>query len=383
MSESSTGEFSMQSENARNKEKKHEYTVLSEKPKNWSKEWTLSQYIHYTDGLIGKLDGSIPLKKVDVYKATGDRLQKEICDLAPPSSVIYLDKSARPVEWLVRDLWPVLAREPKSSFAEGKIPKKPHDYFLNIDKGDWLRRMGVPQQYLEDAPEDMINIDAIDKEHLARIRALYSKSRLSEENIVDVWKYPTVLDGQHVMILDEVKSSGNTLRIAQMLLSLAIPEATFSKKHWLTPTRIALNSGAEVDGRIQFRVEWVPAWYNPELASGRGISNRDPQWPEIAEKKGYPVSELARIGRHVLSTPSHDPNTHELIVDQRSRDLRADIKLLVEDLQNNKIIYRPSTDRPFESDEDFEQIVERVKALNNMGYSEWQKKRDALAPNRR
>src|SRR5579872_950247 len=174
----------------------------------WSTERLLSEYVRNTDGIIGKLDGSIPLKDD----------KGEI--LGPPTSVIYLDKSARPVQWMVSALWPILAKK-----EGGNIAPKPQQYFLNIDKDMWLVDMGFNPGEIQDASSKPINLNNIEniQDHINRIRAIYSKEPLEEENVGDAFNYPTRLDGQHVLVIDEVKSSGKTLEIAQMLLSRAIP----------------------------------------------------------------------------------------------------------------------------------------------------------------
>src|SRR5579872_2790917 len=82
----------------------------------WSTEYLLSEYASLTDGLIGRLDGTIPIRGADVIKVTPEGIRKEKQNLPSPSSVIYLDKSARPVRWLVDGLWDVLAREPGTNY---------------------------------------------------------------------------------------------------------------------------------------------------------------------------------------------------------------------------------------------------------------------------
>lgn len=344
------------------------YTILTEphyvNKKKLKTEWSVSEYLKNTDALIGKMDGTIPLKQVDAYG-----------DLPPPSSVIYLDKSARPVEWMVRSLWFHLARTPGTPYAQADIPSRPQSYFLNIDKKDWLRRMGIPEKYIEDAPESLIDFSKIDKHHLSRIRAIYSTRQINEENLEDAWQYPTKLDGQHAMVVDEVKSSGQTLKIAQKLLSLAIPEATFSGQHWATPNRTYLNKGLpDSDGNLQFSIDWVPIWYNPDDASGRDVGDRDFSWPEIAKVMGHSPSRFREVGRYVLSTPPHDPSTYELATDERGKNLRDDIKRLSIHLAQKKLFFRPGSRR---NDED---AIERIEALNGISFLEWRKKRDALAP---
>jgi hypothetical protein len=356
------------------------YSVLSAQHivegKRWNLEWTLSEYIKQTDGLIGKMDGTIPLKGARVYKAEKDGLTEERRDLLPPDSIIYLDKSSRPVEWAVRELWSTLARTPGTEYVDWSIPKRPDSHFLNIDKIDWLKRMGIPSEHLEDAPLSMVNIAKLDKEHLARIRALYSTAKISEGNVNDAWNHPTIFGDKHIMVVDEVESSGHTLRLAQMMLSAAMPEATFSGQYWLRPRKVPLNNGVPdpKDGKVQFRMAWVPVWYSSDISAGRGVSDARLDWPEIASKQGHHVSRYAGIGRYVLSTPSHDYDSLQKGQDMRAQRLRQDFKKLGEDLLHHKVLYRPSTEREEEN------MVERVEQINGMSIDEWKKKRDAVQP---
>lgn len=342
--------------------------------RKWSTERLLAEYVQCTDGLIGKMDGTIPLKGVEVYRYIDGKIVKEKKDLPPPDSVIYLDKSARPVEWMVRKLWPQLARTPGTTYDENSVPKKPRDFFLNIDKGDWLRKMGVPPHLIERAPNEMIDVNRIDKEHLARIRALFTTVKIDENNIEDAWNHPTIFEGQHVMIVDEVKSSGRTLDIAQMLMAAAIPEVTFSGQYWAKPARIILNNGIEVDGEKQYKIEWVPVWYREGNAMGRAISDRDPEWPEKAEEKGYHVSWQSKIGRSVLSTPTHHPDTYDRKVDMTSLTIREDINQMSKDLYEGRIFYRPSLDRPQREDSDWSLYQDRLESINHMNFATWKTK---------
>ncbi|MFT4189003.1 MAG: hypothetical protein QM621_10535 [Aeromicrobium sp.] len=58
-------------------------------------------------------------------------------DSDDPLSLLFLDKSARPVAWFVRALWPVLARVPGTPFADGQVPPMPPMRFANIDREQW------------------------------------------------------------------------------------------------------------------------------------------------------------------------------------------------------------------------------------------------------
>ncbi len=355
-------------------QKPHQYSILRENKKpEWKDEWNLSEYITLTDGLIGKLDGSIKLTNEKAYR-NGKEVQE---DLVPPTEVVYLDKSARPVAWLVRALWDQLAEK-----RNGEIPKRLNTFFLNIDKEDWLRKMQVPQKHLQDPPPELIDYEKIDKEHYARIRALFSKEKMTEAEVEKAWEYPTWFDGKHVMIVDEVKSSGATLEIAQNLLSRAFPEATISGQYWVKPTRVILNGGApDKEGRLQFNVGWMPAWYSSISELGRGVGNKDPRWPEIAESRGVSPPESAKIGRYVLSTPLRNPKTNDEIADPRAEKLYQEFHYLAEDLKKKDILYRPSADRLVTGDRDSQaRFISRLERVNGMSFQDWRARRDVIAP---
>lgn len=338
----------------------------------------LSQYLQCTDGLIGKMDGTIPIKDTDVYTYDQDthNFENEKKDLPPPETIIFLDKSARPVSWLVREFWAKLARLPGTRFDEQQVPKMPDFKFLNIDKRDWLRFMSIPEQHIQDASDEILDFSLINPEEIARIRAVFSTQPITESNLQEAWQHPTILNGQHTMIVDEVMSSGLTLEIALKLLAMAVPEATFSGQYWAKPSRIPLNNGIPVDGKIQYQIEWVPVWYNPEHALGRGIGDRDPDWPETVTSQGREPTRLSTIGRNILSTQSHNLKTGQLQPDLKARRIREDIHTMVEALEHGDLLYNPSPDRPTDTDEEFSQFVNRIETLNNMSFSTWQERRN-------
>lgn len=318
---------------------RHEYDILSTRKDGVKEEWALSEYIHYTDGLIGKLDGSILLDDVDAFHGGGVP-KKE--DLPPPNAVIYLDKSARPVQWFVRKFWPILAQE---------NAEMPESYFINLDRQQWREWMGFPPDQLEAAPDDETYADLFQrvdrvKDMITRIRALNSTVQLDEDHIEDAWNHPTRFDGKHIMIVDEVRSSGATLRIAELVMSRAFPEATISGQHWAKPPRVILNNGIrDKSGNVAYKVDWLPAWYDRDRTTGRGVDDFNPQWPEISESLGNPVSEKTKIGRYFLSTPYRNPDTDEFIQDPKSKQLRTEISNLADDLVHKRVLYRPDQGR--------------------------------------
>ena len=71
-----------------------------------------------------------------------DSLIADICQIAAEASVpvrlLFLDKSGRPVAWLVRALWPLLARHHGTGYGQGVVPRLPSCHFANIDREQWM-----------------------------------------------------------------------------------------------------------------------------------------------------------------------------------------------------------------------------------------------------
>ena len=248
-------------------------------------------YVKYTDKLIGTIDGTLE-------------------NVPASDAVLYLDKSARPVAWMVDAFWEILARQTGTKFTDTKVPKKPDTFFLNIDREQWLPTV-------DPANKGILNIDAVPEEAIASLRAIY-------QPISSPIEAPTILDGKNVLIVDEVGVTGSTLKIAKALLMRALPEANFRTTHWMLP---GIYSGGGAS-----RNNDVPVWYKQHDATGRGVADRDLRRSELSK------SEKQRIGKWFLSTAFDAP-------DKDSLQLRAEIAQLVRDVLAGKLQYKPASTR--------------------------------------
>lgn len=169
----------------------------------------LTKYVSSTRDLIYQMDGRL--------KQTYTNGSGESIDENAPDDVIYLDKSARPVEWMVRKFWSVMAQD-------GTVQPKSH--FVNIDRVDWL--LSQPDnagKLISDLNHNDFKKEQVSAEDIARIRSIFVEGKLTPENWQqEVWQMPTVLDGRKVLIVDEVSSTGATIKIAKDLIQLACPE---------------------------------------------------------------------------------------------------------------------------------------------------------------
>lgn len=323
--------------------------------------------INDTDRLIGALDGSID--EGDCF------LNRERRTQGPVDGAIYLDKSARPVRALISELWQDMSSE-----------KKPQASFLNIDKENWLYAMGYSREdfrgrYIN--PNEL-SLDKMDQDYLlnqvARIRSLYLDDEhmaQAEELIADVeagtrtkdeltalWDMPTVMDGKHVAIVDEVKSSKATLTIADMLLRRALPDTDFEPVFFSTP-RTHLYDFYD-QGRDEMYTKLTdtekPIWYDAARSDGRGgIEDVNIEWSENSP------SRQRRLGKHVLSTPFMAMNGRR---DIRGSQLRQDIRRLAERFRAGQI-------RDYVPQDDRDDYVSRIEQYYGVSFQTWLARRRA------
>lgn len=309
----------------------HEYGV-------WDDDYVREQYVRETDGLIGRFDGSI------TEPSPGDILDDRIPEGEPriPDTALYLDKSARPVAWLVDALWEQMA-------TPGA--KKPNEEFLNIDRANWFTYLG---HTIEDAENRLgradFDIEKVNPDRIAAIRAYFSEGELTEENWKDeVWNLPTRLDGQHVFIVDEVMNQGGTLHIAAELLRRAIPEATFDGTYFWHTGRISIDGRNADSSGLQ--MQSAPIWYDKTRATGREVGDISQAFQEHQYKQNPNQQTLRnKIAGFALSAPHHDPETYEVVEDNLAKKFKQDFAYLTYDLADGNVIHAPDPDRDYEND---------------------------------
>jgi hypothetical protein len=305
-----------------------------------STEYVESLYISNTDGLIGVMDGTI------TNTEDGNILANEF-NGEPADYVIYLDKSARPIRYLVHSLWDSLAT---NSALE------PHPLFLNIDKEVWLRQMGFSETLLQEIDPVLVDIRKIGQdaliEQIARIRALFVGQQIDDESLQSVWDLETFLDGKKIAIVDEVKSSGNTLLIASQIIKSAFPKSRLCGVYWAVPPRVSWDYLMDGVPQSGFCASYVPVWYDANTSAGRGVDDIDPLYS--AKSNSY----VQRMGQFILSTPYHKPGTTERIYDFRSKQIREDLNLLTHRFKSGEVLFRPSPYR------DYADFTSRASGLN-------------------
>lgn len=279
-----------------------------------------TRYITLTDELVRKATEGVEA----VSERTGE------VSIERPDYFIWLDKSARPLSWLTKDLWPVLAQN-----ADGSIPKMPESKFVNIDRNQWTSSIdpnGVGHS----------NVDNIDPSIIRSLRSIFLQNPNDRDagltEAIDT--APTLLDGKTVLIVDELHSSGRTLKYSEQFFKRAFPDAKVAGAHWMggmTSNKSGAIGNAE-----------TPVWYSDTTELGRGIGNRN------IDLSGSSKNPTQRLGAYFLSNALKEP-------DSRSIQLRRELHQLAEDARSGKVLVVPSTMR------ELQDYDERAMRLNKVG----------------
>lgn len=274
-------------------------------------------------------------RMVGATAATVATLVGENGDIPAADHVIYLDKSARPVSWLVDEFW--------DEFTDKKRPEKS---YLAIDRKSWFPRAGVELQadeYVEEpdgsrrvAEGRDFDVNKIPEEMIARIRALYiaggiDSDETSEENVKKIMEAPTVLDGKKITIIDEVSRSGSTIEIAQQLLRRAFPKAQVSGYVFWKPGTFKIETGED-------QMMSSPAWYPHDKSDWRGRGVRDVDEKYYSDEYANdPTSEnrARKFGAFVLGVPLVNKEDEP---GQLSWKLAEDIRKMHEEYKKGHIL---------------------------------------------
>lgn len=280
------------------------------------------EYLSLTDELIHKVTSGVEFPD----PKTGEKVRQ------PVDTILFLDKSARPVAWLMREAWPLLASE-----ENAETPPMPEMKFLNIDREQWIDQLDPNRTGALDS--ERLPDEAIQSLRSVFIAPNYKQDGLSDE----LFEKPTYLDGKNVLIVDEVLSTGRTLRMAELFLKKAYPEARFAGTHWMGGVT-ARNGGASTGNAD------LPVWYSDKTSLGRGVGNR-----ELSPDTSAPGNVTQRLGAWFLSC-------RFLEQDERSLQLRTELNQLPHD---PNVMRRPSRHR--------DDIIERTERLNGMPFGDAQR----------
>lgn len=258
------------------------------------------------------------------------RVVKRWADTGQMPALLFLDKSGRPVGWLLRALWPVLARTPGTVYSDAMVPPMPSCHFANIDREQWWDITGGSET-------GDIDVYRIPAETIAGLRAVFLRRRPASGTSTDVMSGASFLDDTHVIVIDEVSVSGDTLRIARAMVERVFDRGTtVDATHWMTPA-------ISVDRRSGQRVpRGMPVWYS-EHEWGRLVGNRLSPNHRGAHWRGV-------FGKYFLSTVPTDP-------DQVGRTLRREATMIADDVRTGRLLARPCIERTVQDQ------AERIRTL--------------------
>lgn len=261
-------------------------------------------------------------------------------------ALVFLDKSARPVAWLMKALWPTLGF---SGFDEqGKpIPAAmPAIKFANIDREQWAVAMGRS----EGRDGKGITLEGVHPDTIDSLTGLFATRNMSEHEYVSE-EDTTLFDHKNVLIIDEVMTSGDTLTMATKLFERAFPDANSIRgTYWMTPEKkYDTKSGGTRNADL-------PIWYNRHSPYGRLVANRDDY------KSGQSVSMRQRRGAQFLSTRFDDSDTLGL-------QLRREMQQLGRDVTEGRMPVTPNSKNRPDDDEFVEKFMNHVNHLSTLEFA--------------
>jgi hypothetical protein len=245
------------------------------------------EYIQLTDKLIYAMTDGVEVTD----PATGERQTEK------PDVVVWLDKSARPLAWLTKELWPKLAPDSDSD----EVPPMPKFMFVNIDREQWVNSVD---------PEGAggVDIERVDQSIIRSLRSIYVEPKYKRNGITEeIDTAPTQLDGKTILIVDEVRATGRTLDIAKKFYQRAFPTAKVAGMHWMSGV------AATKQGALGNRD--LPVWYKSDEQTGRGVGDRE---ATISQRSS---NTTQRLGAWFLSTRLEGP-------DEPSHTLREELHQL-------------------------------------------------------
>lgn len=269
------------------------------------------EYLQLTDRLVNVVTKGAK----DTDPATGEEVTR------PYDNIIFLDKSARPVAWLMKEMWPTFASD-----ADGVVAPLPAINFLNIDREQWVNTV-------DPNGTGYMDVERVDPSVIRSLRSIFIKPQDKANGLTEeIDTTSTSLDGKNILVIDEVLSTGRTLDIANKFLRRAFPTATVSGTYWMkgVTTRNSGLSRGNAD---------LPVWYNEKVATGRGVGDRN-SYSSSSENL------TQRLGRWFLSSRFDKP-------DKSSLQLREELKHLA---HFPDVPLRPSVDR---DDEDYDERLAR------------------------
>lgn len=222
-------------------------------------------------------------------------------------TVLFLDKSGRPVSWLMSGLWDSFTDKPK-----------PEIKYVNIDAN---RMLGHADDAARPTSEEIAAYLPSNKD-IDEIRQIYRAGNPDSGN--------TYLDNKSILVVDEVRVSGATAEITEKLLRASFPSTTFEPYHWLRGATKTESSFAKGNEQRQTFVTKLPVWYHQTDPRGRGVGD-----VEAGQSKFVSSPNITFQGS------SGEQISVKGAQEQLSLDLRADIANLAAEVKSGQQAVQP------------------------------------------
>ena len=270
-----------------------------------------TEYITLTDDMISKMAA----QKTDV--------------------AIFLDKSARPVAWMMQSMWDQL----RPQLPDGSAMPMPAIKFLNIDREQWGAILGRSE-------DQGIDAQLLPQERVDELHSLFHDPRDKNDST-------STLRDKRIMIVDEVRVSGDTLEMAGRILVRAFPDAKDIRGcYWMDgQVKTDPKTGVRKNTRL-------PVWYSDRIVTGRLVGNRD------STKSSFSASRAQRLGRYWLSATFREQ-------DQRGLKLKEEMKLMANELREHELPYMPVA----LWDDEIDPVESRIERINQMSLEDYVKLR--------
>lgn len=297
-------------------------------------------------------------------------------------TVVYLDKSARPLDGLARKV------------LKNVMPdkKRPDSKFLNIDRNQIFTELGfgIRDGYFSDGTEgnklaetshfinrwQMGTSQETKDRILAAVRSQFLDKdaevdmKASEDEIIQqILKAKTTVEGKKVIAVDETSFSGATIGVAGFLLKKALPEAKVNEKGFTFWESEDKQVKSEVNGEVKLVHGSVPVWYDKNDDFGRGIGERSESYhTRRFENNPTRLNLLRKVGASVLASPHRDID-EKYLRDDKYEDLMYDFDQLIHDYKANKIlISAPITN--YESLDIFYDLMDAQAESKNLAFKD-------------
>ncbi len=181
---------------------------------------------------------------------------------AKPDMILFLDKSARPVAWMMREFWSVFV--PNEPMPEMK--------FVNIDSAEWTHRSPDDPRPTDEEVDAVV----IPEEAKDELRDIFTSkttnpdpTEVVESNQSEVPSGEnTYFDGRKVLIIDEISTTGTTLRFAERVIRETFPEVEeVETTAWMR--------GEHFERRGYKYTREIPVWYHKSREEGRMVGDID------------------------------------------------------------------------------------------------------------